>query len=52
MTLDLNLICGGQVRDWVPKTMASKRGKRIRKFPGMPCIDLGSTLATGASKDE
>jgi hypothetical protein len=29
----------GQVRDWVSKTMASKRGKRIRKGPGMPCVD-------------
>jgi hypothetical protein len=28
-----------QVRDWVPKTMVFKRGKRIRKGPGMPCVD-------------
>jgi hypothetical protein len=32
-------ITSGQVRDWVPKTMAAKRGKRIRKGPGMPCVD-------------
>ncbi len=30
---------GDQVRDWVPKTMVFKRGKRIRKGPGMPCVD-------------
>ena len=29
----------GQVRDWVPKSMAWKRGKRIRKGPGMQCVD-------------
>jgi hypothetical protein len=42
----------GQVRDWVPKTMAFKRGKRIRKGPGMPCVDEGSTLDTDVSKGE
>ena len=55
---DLARICrttigkGGQVRDWVPKTMAFKRGKRIRKGPGMPCVDEGSTLDTDVSKGE
>jgi hypothetical protein len=29
----------GQVRDWVPRNMADKRGSRIRKGPGMPCVN-------------
>ena len=40
------------VRDGVPKTLVVKRGKRIRKGPGMPCVDVGSALVTDATKDE
>jgi hypothetical protein len=42
----------GHVKGLGPENYGLKRGKRIRKGPGMPCVDEGSTLDTDVSKGE